>query len=91
MEVYFRMKKFFMLFLVFFAVSSFAKTGKEIAKGLGLVAADKASRQWERVFKKDRKMKKLGIDKLSDGDKASLKEYLVSHAADSDRPEAAGM
>jgi hypothetical protein len=85
------MKKFFVIFLLLLTVNSFAQSGKEIAKGLGLAAADKASRQWERIFKKDRKMKKYGIDKLSDADKAALKEYLISHAADSDMPEAAGM
>jgi hypothetical protein len=36
-------------------------------------------------------MKKYGIDKLSDSDKALLKEYLMNHAADSDNPEAAGI
>jgi hypothetical protein len=88
------MKKFFVMFLLLLTVSSvnvFAQSGKAIAKSLGLVAADKASRQWERVFKKAKKMKKYGIDKLSDDDKSALKKYLVSHAADSDMPEAAGM
>jgi hypothetical protein len=85
------MKKFFVLFLLFITMNTFAQSGKDLAKGLGLAAADKASRQWERIFKKDRKMKKYGIDKLSNNDKLSLKEYLISHAADSDMPEAAGM
>jgi hypothetical protein len=88
------MKKIFALLLVFFTISAtslFAQGGKELAVKLGLDASSKASRQWERVFKKKKKMKKYGIDALSDADKSALKEYLISHAADSDHPEAAGM
>ena len=68
-----------------------AATGAELAKQLGIAASSKAMKQWERVFEKDRKMEKLGIDKLSAEDKAKLKEYLIRHAADSDQPAAAGM
>lgn len=75
----------------FATISLFAADGKALAKQLGISASSKAISQWNRVFKKDRKMKKLGIDKLSAEDKASLKDYLVAHAADSDAPEAAGM
>jgi len=87
------MKTFLKLLLIvsFTAVSLYAASGKELATQLNLSAASKASAQWNRVFNKDRKMKKLGIDKLADADKVVLKEYLVSHAADSDTPEAAGM
>jgi len=74
-----------------FAVSLFGADGKAIAQKLGLNASSKAMLQWKRVFKKKRKMKRYGIDKLSDEEKAALKEYLISHAADSDLSEAAGM
>jgi len=47
-------------------------------------------RQWERIFKSDRKMKRYGIDGLSDEDKKMLKKYLIGHSADSDAPELAG-
>jgi len=77
--------------ILFIAISLFGADGREIAKKLGLSASSKAIIQWERIFKKKRKMKKYGIDKLSDEEKAALKEYLISHAADSDAPEAAGM
>ena len=70
---------------------AFAASGKELAQQLGLSAGSKAIAQWEKVFKKENKMAKLGIDKLSDGDKESLKTYLIGHAADSDQPEAAGL
>ena len=87
------MKKIIMLIAIiaFGAVSLYAADGKAIAQKLGLSASSKASMQWKRVFKKKRKMKKYGISKLSDADKAALKTYLVNHAADSDSPEVAGM
>ena len=84
-------KRLIALFALFFTITVFAADGKSLANQLGISASSKASSQWNRVFKKKRKMKKYGIDKLSDGDKASLKDYLVSHAADSDAPEVAGM
>ena len=64
---------------------------QEIAKQLHLVAGKKAIIQWERVFKSDRKMKKYGIDTLSEKEINSLKNYLLAHAADSDHPTVAGM
>lgn len=70
---------------------SFAASGKDLAKSMGLSAGSKAIKQWEKVFSKPKKMAKLGIDKLSDGDKEALKKYLIGHAADSDHPEAAGL
>lgn len=84
--------KIFRLFLALSVVASLAFAGgKELAVKLGLNASSKAIKQWEKVFTKDRKMAKLGIDKLSDADKAELKKYLTKHAADSDQPEAAGI
>jgi len=87
------MKQLFKLMLVFsfLILPLFANSGKSIAQELGLSASSKAASQWDRVFQKNRKMKKLGIDKLSDEDKSVLKEYLTNHAADSDTPEAAGI
>ena len=85
------MKKLIAIVTLLFAVTVFASSGKDLAKKLGLSASSKASVQWNRVFDKSRKMKKYGIDKLSDDDKSTLKTYLVNHAADSDAPEAAGM
>lgn len=84
--------KMFRILLALSVVASLAFAGgKDIAVKLGLNASSKAIKQWEKVFKKDRKMKKLGIDTLSDSDKDALKKYLTNHAADSDHPEAAGM
>lgn len=69
----------------------FAKTGEEFSKELGLNPASKAQRQWVRIFEKDRKMKKYGIDKLSDDDKKILLNYLKAHSADSDSPTVPGL
>jgi hypothetical protein len=79
------------LVLSFLTFPLLANSGKEIAQQLKLNASSKASIQWETVFKKNRKMRRLGIDKLNDADKLALKEYLTNHAADSDAPEAAGI
>ena len=85
------MKMFRILLALSVVISLSFASGKDIAVKLGINASSKAIIQWEKVFKKDRKMKKLGIDKLSDVDKDALKKYLTNHAADSDHPEAAGM
>jgi hypothetical protein len=85
------MKKMIAIIALLFTISAFASDGKSVANKLGLSASSKASAQWKRVFKKTKKMKKYGIDKLNDEDKSALKEYLMDHAADSDAPEAAGM
>jgi len=80
------------IFLAFiFLFSLIYADGRSIARKLGLDPSSKAIKQWERVFKSKRKMKKYGIDKLSEKEKEELKEYLINHAADSDHPEAAGM
>jgi len=63
---------------------------EELVKKLSLNPATKAMMQWERVFKSKRKMKRYKIDTLSDEQKKVLKEYLISHAADSDKPKFAG-
>jgi len=86
-----KMKKLIVVFMLFFSMNSFANDGKSLAKELSLSASSKASIQWKRIFKKARKMKRYGINKLSDSDKATLQTYLINHAADSDTPEAAGI
>jgi hypothetical protein len=87
------MKNFIKILLItsFTTISLFAMDGKSLAKDLGLNASFKAAIQWNKVFLKKRKMKKLGIDKLNSDEKDALKKYLVAHAADSDSPEVAGI
>ena len=85
------MKEIVAILVLFLAVNLFGADGKALAMKLGLSASSKASAQWKRVFKKKRKMKKYGIDKLKDDEKLALKDYLMNHAADSDTPEAAGI
>ncbi len=65
--------------------------GKSLAKELSLSESLKASSQWKRIFKKEKKMKRYGIDKLTKEQKKLLQEYLVNHSADSDQPETAGI
>ena len=70
---------------------SFGMTGAQLATQLHISPSSKAMIQWERVFKSKRKMKKLGIVKLSQDERDTLKKYLIDHAADSPSPIAAGM
>jgi len=83
---------FWLSFFFFFVIGCplFAKEPKEIARELSLVPASKASVQWERIFKSERKLKKYNLDKLSQDERDALKNYLISHAADSDLPQYAG-
>jgi len=62
-----------------------------LAKSLNLSAGSKAIVQWERIFQSQRKMKRYKIDTLSQKDQEILKEYLIDHAIDSDRPTIAGI
>jgi hypothetical protein len=70
---------------------AFGITGAELAKQLHISPSSKAMMQWEHVFKNKRKMKRLGINTLSEQEKEVLKQYLIDHAADSPEPIAAGM
>ncbi len=48
--------------------------------------------QWQRFFDKNKHAKKKDIqDQFSPADLAEVKDYLVSHAADSDQPETLGV
>ncbi|PNV84532.1 MAG: hypothetical protein C0627_00580 [Sulfurimonas sp.] len=85
------MNLFKLFLLLFITVTVSFADGKDLAKSLGLNPSSKAIKQWERVFEKEDKMAKLGIDKLSGSDKEALKKYLIKHAADSDQPAAAGI
>lgn len=66
---------------------SYATDGRKIAKDNGIIASSKASAQWERKYGKDREPFKG----LKQEDKDALLDYLKSHAADSNMPEAAGL
>ena len=85
------MKSFvFLLSCLFFTTYSWAKDPKKIIKELSLVPASKASVQWERIFKSERKLKKYRLNGLTPKERDDLKRYLISHAADSDLPQYAG-
>ncbi len=78
------------LFVFIISTNLFAQNPKEIANKISLNPATKAMMQWERVFKSERKMKRYKIDTLNKEEQKILKEYLISHAADSDKPQFAG-
>ena len=46
---------------------------------------NKTESQWKRYFGKAKWQAKLGIDGMSDGDRASLLEYLNARSADKDQ------
>ncbi|MBF0103327.1 MAG: cytochrome c [Desulfobacterales bacterium] len=51
-----------------------------------------ASSQWERFFQQDKHKRKKDISALIElSDINAIKKYLIDHAADSDRPIAAGL
>lgn len=51
----------------------------------------KAKRQWKRIFKKEKRMKKLGLTEYSKKEKTDLLNYLIKNAADSDNPTVPGL
>ncbi len=69
----------------------FAQEARELCRQLDLQPGTKAAIQWERVFKSEERQKKLGIDRLSEREKALLKTYLLEHAADSAHPMVPGL
>lgn len=71
-------------------LSLFAKSGEHLAKELGLKADEKVKRQWNRIFSKEKYLKRYGIYELSKEDKEELKSYLLKHSADSISSEVAG-
>jgi len=79
---------FFLSISSLFASESHAQA---LAKKLHLSAGSKAIVQWERIFQSERKMKRYHIDSLSPEDREILKEYLINHAIDSDKPTIAGI
>jgi hypothetical protein len=86
--------KLFRLFVLFFFVTILNASESRaiaLAKSLHLSAGSKAIVQWERIFASPRKMKRYKIDQLSQEDREILKEYLIDHAIDSDKPTIAGI
>ena len=70
---------FVTLNLAAFDAASAAKDVYTKAKG------NKTEKQWTRYFKNPKWQKKLGIDSLSDADRAALLEYLNKRSADKDQ------
>jgi len=85
------LKRFLVILVLAFSVPLSADGGESIAIKYKIDPSKKAIAQWERIFSKAKKLKKFGIDSLSDADKSALKEYCIAHAADSDNPTVPGM
>ena len=65
------------------------KTNGEAAT---FAATKYASMQWDRFFERNKHQRKKDITALVTASELNdIKEYLVSHAADSDQPEAVGL
>ena len=74
------------LTIVLFTSSLFSADLAGLAKGVYTKAkGNKTESQWKRYFKNPKWQKKLGIDGLSDGDRAALLEYLNERSADKDQ------
>ena len=75
-----------------FSMSSLnAISPEEIVEIHELKPYAKAKRQWQRIFKKTKKLQKLGLNEYSVEDKKILLEYLINNAADSDNPTVPGL
>ena len=72
-----------------FANGSFEQ-GYELAKQYNIKASSKAQRQWKKIFKKNRRLKLMGISKLNDDEKRILLKYLIENAADSEQSTVPG-
>ena len=83
------MRRVFLL-LTLLSFSLFAKGGENLANKLGLKAEKKVKRQWNRIFSKDKYLKRYGIYELSQKDKDKLKSYLLKNSADAISSEVAG-
>jgi len=59
-----------------------ASTAKDVYAKAG---GNKTESQWNRYFKKDRWLKKLGIESLSSADRDQLLKYLNKRSADKDQ------
>ena len=61
-------------------------------KGGKVLPGKYAVRQWQRFFSEDRHARKLDIrSRFTQDELDAVLEYLTEHAADSEKPEAAGL
>jgi hypothetical protein len=79
------------MLVVFISNSLFATNVIQISKELNLYPGTKAIIQWERVFSSQRHLKRYKLDSLPEKTREKLKQYLISHAIDSDKPIVPGL
>jgi len=73
-----------------FAMQNNAEIEK-LSKSLNLYGGEKAIIQWRRVFSSPRHLKRYKLDRLDPQTRARLEDYLIKHAADSDKPIVPGL
>lgn len=62
----------------------------QIVKKLKINPASKVSRQWARIFKSEKYLKRYGLNTLSKSQLEKVKEYLINNSADMIKDESAG-
>ena len=73
-------------------ISKCGQCHKSGGEAEAFAATKYASKQWERFFKRNKHARKKDISgQVTKEELALISEYLMRHAADSDRPEAVGL
>lgn len=84
-------KTLLLLFFMFLPLYSSNSNTIHLAQELNLYAGSKASVQWKRIFSSPRHLKRYHLETLSIEQRNALEEYLINHAADSDKPIVPGL
>ena len=61
--------------------------GEQLAKDLELNPNKKVISQWKKVFQDEKRLKRYGINQLTKEEQIALKQYLITHAKDSNKEE----
>lgn len=83
------MKKILTILALFVIVS--AEDVEKLAKKLSIYPGAKASVQWKRIFKSEKRLEKYKLGDLSMDERKVFEKYLVDHAADSEQPIVPGL
>lgn len=79
------------LLIISLSIILLAKDVSELARELSLYPGSKASIQWKRIFKSEKRLIKYKLIHLSPEVRNQLEEYLIDHAADSEQPIVPGL
>ncbi len=64
--------------------------GKKLSKIFKLIPSSKLKKQWKRIFKKEKRLKKYHLETLTKKQQKNLLSFLIKYSADSDQVETAG-